>query len=207
MSLIAIIDYDMGNIRSVQKACEYLGYTTKLVHEPAELAIADQAILPGVGAFSDAMLELKRKGFDQAIQAYAASGKPLLGICLGMQLFFESSTEGTEQCVGLGLLPGSIKRFPENLPVKIPHIGWNEVVISQKNSRLFSQLPARFSAYFVHSYRFDLTKAPFAIGLTQHGEDFVSAIEKGNVMATQFHPEKSGTVGLKILENFLQREV
>lgn len=204
MRRIAIIDYGMGNIRSVQKACEFLGHTASLVHEPSALAEADHVILPGVGAFADAIAQLRKSGFDKALRQYVCTGKPLLGICLGMQLFFESCTEGSQLHgiqTGLGFFPGLVTRFPSSLDVKIPHIGWNEV--ETRPSKLFAELPPSFYAYFVHSYQVSHTELPSAIGLTQHGHYFVSAVEQGNVLATQFHPEKSGTVGLKILENFL----
>lgn len=204
MRQIAIIDYGMGNIRSVQKACEYLGHTALLVHEPNALAEADHVILPGVGAFADAMAQLRKSGFDVALRQYVCSGKPLLGICLGMQLFFESSTEGSQLNgiqTGLGFFPGLVSRFPANLDVKIPHIGWNEVETSP--SKLFAGLPPKFFTYFVHAYQVSNTELPSTIGITNHGKAFVSAVEQGNVMATQFHPEKSGNIGLKILENFL----
>lgn len=201
---IAIIDYGMGNIASVQKACEYLGYQAKLIDRPVEMEASRRVILPGVGAFADAMEELHRKGFDEALINYVQKGRPLLGICLGMQLFFESSTEGPlaeTAYKGLGLLPGHLERFSHQLPVKIPHIGWNQV--SSRSCRLLKNLPQDFNAYFVHAYRLAQTDSPFACGLTQHGEAFVSVVEQGSLMGAQFHPEKSGGHGLKLLNNFL----
>jgi glutamine amidotransferase len=242
MEQIAIIDYGMGNIRSVQKACAFLGYSTLLTEDSARLLEAPKAILPGVGAFSDAMAVLRQRGFDQALAEFAAAGRPLLGICLGMQLMFAGSTEGltTKEGAaafappgaesaslagdkpdpppgaesaslaggaaglhrGLGFFPGIIRRFPAGLPVKVPHIGWNQVA-RQRDSLLFAGLPGQFSAYFVHSYLADDVAASYAAGITCHGVAFVSAVERGMLMATQFHPEKSGAAGLAVLRNFL----
>jgi glutamine amidotransferase len=220
MKSVAIIDYGMGNIRSVQKACEYLGFAARLIQKPEEMQHFGHAILPGVGAFKDAMQALEDTGFAAEIKKYVEAGSPILGICLGMQLFFESSTEGEqegpgqsltvqqlERQPGLGLFPGQVTRFPTTLEVKIPHIGWNEVIA--RPCRLFADLPENFSTYFVHSYQVDpyqhkLLNTPFIAGISRHGQDFVAAVEKNNLMATQFHPEKSGTIGLKILQNFLQ---
>lgn len=201
---IAIIDYGMGNIASVQKACEYLGFQAQLIDHPKDMEASRRVILPGVGAFADAMEELKSKGFDEALINHVQKERPLLGICLGMQLFFESSTEGplpNTQYRGLGLLPGHVSRFPEILPVKIPHIGWNQV--TSRPSRLLKDLPQDFNAYFVHAYRLTQTDSDFACGLTQHGEPFVSVVEQGPLMGAQFHPEKSGGHGLKLLKNYL----
>lgn len=218
---IAIIDYGMGNICSVQKACAFLGYEGELIDKPEKLMTASKAILPGVGAFGDAMAMLEQRGFTAAIKDYAAQGRPLLGICLGMQLMFAGSTEGLEAEVpaaapasmavespplhkGLGFFSGIIRRFPANLAVKVPHIGWN-LVECQPGSALFAGLPPKFSAYFVHSYFAGDTQAPYAAGLCRHGLDFVAAVEKDNLWAAQFHPEKSGDLGIRLLSNFLRR--
>lgn len=218
---IAIIDYGMGNICSVQKACAFLGYEGELIDKPEKLMTASKAILPGVGAFGDAMAMLEERGFTAAIKEYAAQGRPLFGICLGMQLMFAGSTEGLEAEVpaaapasmavqspplhkGLGFFPGIIRRFPANLAVKVPHIGWN-LIECQPGSALFAGLPPKFSAYFVHSYFAEDTQAPYATGLCRHGLDFVAAVEKDNLWAAQFHPEKSGDLGIRLLSNFLRR--
>ena len=198
--MIGIVDYGMGNLRSVQKACEFLGYETALVDKPEDLRAISHLIVPGVGAFADAMAALTKGGMDRAVIDWAASGQPLLGICLGMQLFFQGSEEGGWH-PGLGLFPGQIRRFSADIGQKVPQIGWNSV--HKRACRLFAGLPDGFHVYFVHSFRADASDADFVAGATCYGETFTCAVERGNVMATQFHPEKSGTVGLRILRNFL----
>ena len=204
--MIGIVDYKMGNLASVINAFAKIGADATLESDPSKLSQYDKLILPGVGAFGDAMDHLKENGMDEAVKAFAATGKPLLGICLGMQLLFESSEEfakdehGTH---GLGLIPGKVVAFDENKfdhPLKVPHMGWNEL-FQQKQTALFSELPEDFYLYFVHSFHAVCDDA-YAIGKTHYGYEFVSAVQNGNIYGIQPHPEKSHENGLKIIENF-----
>ena len=206
--MIGIVDYNMGNLASVINAFAKVGVAATLESDPAKLDTYDKLILPGVGAFGDAMEHLKANGMDEAVKAFAASGKPLLGICLGMQLLFESSEEfGAHQ--GLGLIPGKVVAFDEpqfDHPLKVPHMGWNELFQSkneegENRSQLFDGLPNDFYLYFVHSYHVVCDDA-YAIGKTHYGYEFVSAVQNGNIYGIQPHPEKSHENGLKIIENF-----
>ncbi len=200
--MIGIVDYNMGNLASVINAFKKVGANAVLESDPEKLAHYERLILPGVGAFGDAMEHLKSNGMDKAIKSYAASGKPLLGICLGMQLLFESSEEfGLHK--GLGLIPGKVVAFNENdfdHPNKVPHMGWNELFV-QKETPLFYNLPKEFYLYFVHSYH-AVCDDTYAIGKTYYGYEFDSAVQNGNVYGIQPHPEKSHENGLKIIENF-----
>lgn len=197
--MIAIIDYGMGNLRSVQKAFEFLGFEALITDEPAVIAEADHVVLPGVGAFCDAMARLRQTGLDQAVMQVAASGKPLLGICLGMQMMFEHSEENGHYD-GLGLLPGTVTRFEER-GLKIPHMGWN--TLQTRDCPLFDagEDPC---VYFVHSYCMADVDDSFTAATCDYGQTFTAAVRRGNVMATQFHPEKSGEAGLKMLQRFAQ---
>ena len=195
--MIAIVDYGMGNLRSVEKALIFLGFEAKITDSPHELARAEKIILPGVGAFSHAMNALREKGLDTKIKEEARGGKPMLGICLGMQLFFDKSYENGE-FKGLGLLPGEIVRLPAG--VKAPHVGWNSLDIKQREP-LFTGLYENPFVYFVHSYHLK-TDAPVVSATSFYGEDIQVAAQKGNIFALQFHPEKSGDEGLAILKNF-----
>ena len=195
--MIAIVDYGMGNLRSVEKALIFLGFEAKITDSPHELARAEKIILPGVGAFSHAMNALREKGLDTKIKEEARGGKPMLGICLGMQLFFDKSYENGE-FKGLGLLPGEIVRLPAG--VKAPHVGWNSLDIKQREP-LFTGLSENPFVYFVHSYHLK-TDAPVVSATSFYGEDIQVAAQKGNIFALQFHPEKSGDEGLAILKNF-----
>lgn len=195
--MIGIIDYGMGNLRNVENALEHLGYETCISDDIARLKTADKLILPGVGAFRDAIGTLDKTGISPFLKKWAADGKPLLGICLGMQLFFDSSEEYGHY-KGLGILKGNICRLPEGL--KIPHIGWNSLDITMK-SPLFAGLPDTPFVYFVHSYYLQ-TDAPIVSATCSYGKQIQVAAQQGNVYALQFHPEKSGDVGLKILDNF-----
>ena len=195
--MIAIIDYGMGNLRSVQKAFEYLGNKAVITQQPSEIQKADKVVLPGVGAFRDAMQTIKQKGIDKVLYDVVEQKKPLLGICLGMQMFFEKSYEYGEH-KGLGILQGEIVKLPEN--VKIPHMGWNSLNIKKK-SPLFEGLSEEPYVYFVHSYHLE-TNADIVSATTYYGKQIQVAAQKENVFALQFHPEKSGDIGLKILENF-----
>jgi glutamine amidotransferase len=203
--MIAIIDYNMGNLCSVKNAFDKIGASAKIVQDPGELKSFDKIILPGVGAFGDAMEHLKETGMDEAICEFARSGKPLLGICLGMQLLFEKSEEFGEH-KGLGLIEGEVKYFDKKRfekKLKVPHMGWNELFQTKENITLFSGLPKAFYLYFVHSYHIVCPKK-FIIGKTIYGYEFASAVQKENIFALQPHPEKSHDNGLKILKNFTE---
>ena len=200
--MIAIIDYDAGNIKSVQKAIEFLGETAVLTREPEVLLKADKVILPGVGSFGDAMQKLHRYQLVDTIRWVAEKNIPFLGICLGLQLLFERSDE-SEGVEGLGILKGEILRIPDEPDLKIPHIGWNSLSL-QNDGRLFEGLSENEYVYFVHSYYLKAAEPSIVKAVTQYGSTLIHAsVEKGNVFACQFHPEKSGETGLKILKNFL----
>lgn len=203
--MIAIIDYDAGNIKSVEKALLFLQEETVLTRDPEKLLAAEKVILPGVGSFGDAMGKLKDYGLIEVIRRIVEKGTPFLGICLGLQLLFESSEEspGVE---GLGILKGKIIRIPEGKgpdgrPLKIPHIGWNSLDFPKKG-RLFSNLPAQPYVYFVHSYYLK-AEEDIVTARTEYGVAIDASVEKGNVFACQFHPEKSSDTGLQILKNFV----
>lgn len=200
MTMIAILDYDAGNIRSVEKALQHLGEETILTHDFREIQKADKVILPGVGAFGDAMEHLKHYELDRAIKEVVAMDKPFLGICLGLQLLFESSDE-TPGVEGLGVLKGNILRIPEEEGLKIPHIGWNSLDFPREG-RLFRDLPADPYVYFVHSYYLQAQEPQIVTATCEYGVQIHASVEKNQIFACQFHPEKSGEVGLKILKNF-----
>ena len=202
--MIAVIDYNMGNLRSVENAFNKIGEKIVIVRDPEEFKKFDKLVLPGVGAFGDAMDHLKTNGADEAIKEFAKSGKPILGICLGMQLLFEKSEEFGEH-KGLSLIEGEIKKFDTSKfqkRLKVPHMGWNEVFI-QKETPLFKNLPNPFYAYFVHSYH-AVCDDRYAIGKTIYGYEFVSAVQNENIFGMQPHPEKSHENGLKIIKNFVE---
>lgn len=198
--MISIVDYGMGNLESVQKALAINGAETRLVETASQIEESEKLILPGVGAFGEAMHHLRDQGMVEALRTYARSGRPLLGVCLGLQLLFESSDEapGVD---GLGILPGTVKKFPASIGLKIPHMGWNNLQIAP-TSRLFASLPADPYVYFVHSYYVEPADPAITAALTQYGITFVSAIERDNIFGAQFHPEKSQTNGLAILKTF-----
>jgi glutamine amidotransferase len=198
--MIQIIDYGMGNLRSVQKAFEKLGFAAEICSDPSRIATADRLVLPGVGAFRDAIHELNRLGFPEPIRDFVASGKPFLGICLGLQLLFDVSYEDGE-FEGLGIVPGKVVRFESQPGLKIPHMGWNALALT-KPCPLFDDVPAESQVYFVHSYHVVPEDRGVVAATSNHGGDFVAAICRDNLYATQFHPEKSQRVGLKLLENF-----
>lgn len=197
--MIAIIDYGMGNLRSVQKAFEYLGKDAVITDSPDTIAAASHVVLPGVGAFKDAMARLRERGLDQALLQAARDGKPILGICLGMQMMFEASEENG-YFNGLGLFPGTITRF-ENHGLKIPHMGWN--TLQTRDCPLFDAGDDP-CVYFVHSYCMAEVSDDWTAATCEYGQTFTAAICRGNVMATQFHPEKSGEAGLKMLKRFAE---
>ncbi|EQB40065.1 glutamine amidotransferase [Sulfurimonas hongkongensis] len=202
--MIGIVDYNMGNLASVQNAFSILGEKTVVVSNPDRFKEYDKLLLPGVGAFGDAMQHLNQRGMIDALKEYATSGNYMFGICLGMQLLFESSEEFGDSR-GLGLIKGGVKafnksRFEENL--KVPHMGWNRVFT--KEHPLFTGLDANHYLYFVHSYHVECTNKEDIIGTTNYGYDFTSAVSHENILGIQPHPEKSHTNGLKILENFIK---
>lgn len=195
--MIAIIDYGMGNLRSVQKAFEFLGFEAVVTDDTSVMEKADKLVLPGVGAFGDAIATIRQKGFDKVIYKAVEQKKPFLGICLGMQMVFDKSYEYGE-FEGLGLIKGEVKLLPDN--VKKPHIGWNNLNIKMR-SPLYEGLPESPYVYFVHSYYLE-TDAPVISATTDYGKEIQVAVQKDNIFALQFHPEKSGDVGLQILKNF-----
>ena len=202
--MIGIIDYDAGNLKSVEKALHYLGKEVIVTRDPKQLRQVDKVILPGVGAFGDAMAKLKEYHLDTLIHEIADSGKPFLGICLGLQLLFEESEEspGVE---GLGILKGKIKRISDEDGLKVPHIGWNSLHL-EHNGRLFQNIPENSYVYFVHSYYLEAQDPEIVKASTEYGVHIHASVEKGNVFACQFHPEKSSHVGLQILKNFAKLE-
>ena len=202
--MIAVIDYDAGNLKSVEKALIFLGETPVITRDREELLAADKVILPGVGAFGDAMDRLHQYGLVDVIKEIVKKGIPFLGICLGLQLMFESSEEspGVE---GLGLLPGKILKIPETPGMKVPHMGWNSLKIDP-NSRLFKGIPDGSYVYFVHSYYLKAQDEKIVTATTEYGTHIHASVESGNLFACQFHPEKSSHVGLQILKNFAKLE-
>ena len=198
--MIAMIDYDAGNIKSVEKALKLLGQDVVITRNPEEILSADKVILPGVGAFGDAMSKLHEYGLVEVIKEVVERKIPFLGICLGLQLMFESSEE-TPGIEGLGILKGKILRIPENGDLKIPHMGWNSLHF-QNQGRLFANLPENSYVYFVHSYYLQAEDESIVKATTDYSTCIHASVEQGNVFACQFHPEKSSDVGLTILKNF-----
>lgn len=200
--MITIIDYDAGNIKSVEKAFEYIGEEVLVTSDLTEISNAEKLVLPGVGSFGDAMEKLNKKGLTEVIRNVVAKGTPILGICLGLQLMFDSSEEspGVE---GLSLLPGKIIRIPDKEGFKIPHMGWNSLELS-KEGRLFKGLEENPYVYFVHSYYLKASKPEQVAAVTEYVTEIHAAVEADNIYACQFHPEKSGDTGLKILKNFAE---
>lgn len=199
--MIAIIDYDAGNVKSVEKAVEHLGYQAKLTRERADILAADHIILPGVGAFGDAMKRLGEYELTEVIRESTDANIPFLGICLGLQLLFESSEESPE-ATGLNILPGKIKRIPDK-GLKVPHIGWNSLEYPNYG-RLFEGIDEGAYVYFVHSYYLEAGDPSIVTATTDYATCIHASVEKNNIFATQFHPEKSSDTGLKMLENFLK---
>lgn len=196
--MIAIIDYGMGNLRSVQKGFEKVGYEALVTSDPEQVIKADKVVLPGVGAFGDAMINLRKADMIEAIEETVKSGKPFLGICLGLHLMFETSEEfGLHE--GLKIFPGHVKRLPPGL--KCPHMGWNQIEI-QKEDPILKDIPEGSAFYFVHSYYVEPFNPGVSTTLTEYGIKFTSIASLGNVFGIQFHPEKSSIMGLRILKNF-----
>ena len=198
--MIGIIDYDAGNMKSVEKALQFLGEETVVTRDRQKLLAADHVILPGVGSFGDAMERLSEYGLIPVIHEIVDAGTPFLGICLGLQLLFESSEE-SPGVRGLGLLPGKILRIPPAEGLKIPHMGWNSLHFPRKG-RLFKGLPEETYAYFVHSYYLQAEDPEIIAAETTYGVTIHASVEKDNLFACQFHPEKSSTAGLSMLKNF-----
>ena len=199
--MTAVIDYDAGNIRSVEKALLALGEEALVTRDREAILSADRVILPGVGAFGDAMDRLHSYGLVDVIRQAAAEKIPFLGICLGLQLLFERSEE-SGQAQGLGILKGEILRIPDHTGVKVPHIGWNSLTLTN-SGRLFEGVPEHSYVYFVHSYYLKAAEEEIVTARTEYGTQIHASVEKGNIFACQFHPEKSSEVGLQILQNFL----
>ena len=204
MSVIAVIDYDMGNLHSACKGLENAGATPKITDNSQEIYHADAVVLPGVGAFDPAMEHLRSRELEEPIKKVIASGKPFLGICLGLQILFDGSEEGKEP--GLGIIPGMVRRFHPEPGITIPHMGWNQLEFTQPNIPLWQNLPPNPYVYFVHSYYVSPTDTTVNAATVTHGSQTVTAaIAKDNIMAVQFHPEKSSTPGLQILSNFVSQ--
>ena len=207
--MIGIIDYKAGNLTSVARALHFLGQPCEVTEDPVALDACDRLIFPGVGAAGEAMINLRRRGLDRRLREWIADGKPTLGICLGTQVIFARSEENDAQC--LGIVPGSVRRFPGDMRdqegrfLKIPHMGWNRVLFSRSHP-VFADLPADAEFYFVHSYYPAPADPDYALGWTDYGIRFCAAIARRNLVAVQFHPEKSGVPGLRILANFCRWE-
>jgi glutamine amidotransferase len=197
--MIAIIDYGAGNLKSVKKAFDYLNVDSRVISNSKELTDAEKVVLPGVGAFGAAIGKLHESGFYGAIQDWLRSNKPFLGICLGMQLLFESSMESPD-AKGLAIFKGKNLRFSSG---KVPQIGWNQVQI-QRQSRLLDDIPDNSFFYFLHGYHIAPTNQDLVTATSEYSITYTSVIEQGNIYAVQFHPEKSGTVGLKLLKNWVE---
>lgn len=204
MPVIAVIDYDMGNLHSACKGLEKAGATPEVTDSPQDLERADAVVLPGVGSFDPTMQQIRSRHLVKPIQSVIASGKPFLGICLGLQILFESSEEGQEP--GLGILAGTVRRFRSEPGLTIPHMGWNQLQLTQPDLALWQTLPSDPWAYFVHSYYADPADPQVTAATITHGTQTVTAaIARGNLMAVQFHPEKSADAGLQILANFVSQ--
>lgn len=201
--MLAVVDYGAGNLRSVVRALIFVGAEPVVSADPDFLLRADALVFPGVGAAGSAMRQLRERGLDGAIREFCRSGRPVLGVCLGLQLLFEWSEEdgGTP---GLGLLPGLVRRFPDGL--KVPHMGWNQVRLRQAHP-VFAGIPDGTYFYFVHSYYAQPADPTLIVGTTDYGVDFASVVARENLVATQFHPEKSSRWGLAVYANFLRKFV
>ncbi|QDU45157.1 Imidazole glycerol phosphate synthase subunit HisH 1 [Symmachiella dynata] len=200
--MITIVDYGMGNLRSVQKACERVGIDARVSSDRGEIALAEKLILPGVGAFRDAIAELHKQELVEPILAHIAADRPFLGICLGLQMLLEVSHEDGRYD-GLAVIPGEVVRFPDFDDLKVPHMGWNRLKVSGEQP-LLAGIPDDAYFYFVHSYYVAPQDKSVVAATSDYGIDFVSMIARGNMFATQFHPEKSQKVGLRLLKNFAE---
>lgn len=208
--MITIVDYQMGNLRSVQKGIEHVGFEARVSSDPKEIATADKLILPGVGGFGEAIDEIRRRDLEQPILDFLQTGRPFLGICLGLQLLFEYGYEGGKQ-KGLGVLAGDVVRFDIDPTLKVPHMGWNTVTVPEQfaggdSSRLLTGVPSQSHFYFVHSYFVRPADTSIVALEADYGGPFCAMVEKGNLFATQFHPEKSQHDGLRLLANFASLE-
>ncbi|MCC3408713.1 MAG: imidazole glycerol phosphate synthase subunit HisH [Microcoleus sp. PH2017_10_PVI_O_A] len=202
MSVIAVVDYDMGNLHSVCKGLENVGAVPTITDSPAIIEQADAVVLPGVGSFDPAMQHLRSRNLIEPIKSAIASGKPFLGICLGLQMLFDSSEEGTEP--GMGIIAGKVRRFQSEPGLTIPHMGWNQLEYTQPNLPLWQNLSPQPWVYLVHSYYVDPVDSTVKAAVVTHGSQTVTAaVAKDNLMAVQFHPEKSSTTGLQMLSNFV----
>ena len=198
--MIGVVDYKAGNLKSVDSALSHLGAEFLISDKPEELLRCDKMIFPGVGEAKSAMEVLKSSGLGQAVREFALSGKPLLGICLGAQIVFDSSEERQTKC--LGIIPGKVKRFSSQMGLKVPHMGWN--TIEHNNINLFKGVKQNSSFYFVHSYYIEAQSQGNIAASCEYGLNFTAAAVKDNILACQFHPEKSGEAGLQLLDNFLK---
>jgi imidazole glycerol-phosphate synthase subunit HisH len=203
MLKIAVVDYDMGNLHSVCKGLQHAGAQTIITHVPSELAAADAIVLPGVGSFDPAVNKIRDRDLEQPLKDIIASGKPFLGICLGLQILFDRSDEGKE--AGLGIIPGTVRKFQPEPDLTIPQMGWNQIHLTQPNCPLWGTIDTNVWVYFDHSYYVEPSSSPVAAATVTHGSQTVTAaIARDNVMAVQFHPEKSATIGLQMLANFVR---
>ncbi|ACK71960.1 imidazole glycerol phosphate synthase, glutamine amidotransferase subunit [Gloeothece citriformis PCC 7424] len=204
MAVIAVIDYDMGNLHSACKGLENAGATPKITDSARDIEQADAIVLPGVGSFDPAVYHLRSRDLEAPLKDAIASGKPFLGICLGLQILFDASEEGSQP--GLGIISGVVRRFRSEPGLTIPHMGWNQLEYTQANLPLWQELPFNPYVYFVHSYYVDPIDPSVRAATVTHGSQKVTAaIAKDNIMAVQFHPEKSSSNGLKILSNFVNQ--
>lgn len=202
MPVIAVVDYDMGNLHSACKGLEKAGATTKITDSPAEIEQADAVVLPGVGSFDPAVQHLRSRGLVEPIKQVIARGKPFLGICLGLQILFEGSEEGSEP--GLGIIAGTVRKFVPEPGITIPHMGWNQLEFTQPDCSLWKNIPGNQRVYFVHSYYVDPVDPKIRAATVTHGsQNITAAIAQDNLVAVQFHPEKSSSTGLQILSNFV----
>ena len=201
--MIGIVDYDIGNLRSVQKALQHVGGDAMFVRTPREMAKADGLVLPGVGAFGDCVRCLADSGMWNAVREWAQSGKPFFGICVGYQMLFESSEEAPGR-PGLGLFAGEVRKFPAAAGLKIPQIGWNTVEVKQPDAPLLAGISTGDFVYYVHSYYVQPADASLVALESTYGATFAAAIARDNIIATQFHPEKSQRAGLRLLRNFVE---
>ncbi|WP_373544279.1 imidazole glycerol phosphate synthase subunit HisH [Chamaesiphon sp.] len=203
MLKIAVVDYDMGNLHSVCKGLQHAGAQTLITHLPSELAAADAIVLPGVGSFDPAVKKIRDRDLEQPLKDIVASGKPFLGICLGLQILFDRSDEGQE--AGLGIIPGTVHKFQPEIDLTIPQMGWNQLHLTQPHCQLWGEINTNAWVYFDHSYYVEPSLSSVSAATVTHGSQTVTAaIAYANVMAVQFHPEKSSTIGLQMLSNFVR---